>query len=344
MPYSGDVRMGGGFLREAGGELDVTTDATGAFWDTGFLRSPLGELVVTTSTAGAAWQGGYLRAANGALVVEDAEPTQIISGLFRTASGALAVEDAGTFAMSQGTLRTSTGRIAMPDLGGGVFDPSTISGLVVWLNAGALALSDGDPVTTWANDGSLTDFTQATGANKPTYKIGIVNGEPVVRFDGTDDLLNGPDISALTAGTVFIVVKADADPPAAGASGLWSFGAGGGVSTHYPWTDGRVYDTFGSTLQKDTGNPTLALTSFRLYCVRAAAGSWTSWVDGTQHYTTASNTVLFPATPKLGQGGSAAYHFDGDVAELLLYDSALSSTDRDSVEAYIAAKYALTIA
>lgn len=40
-----------GFLTESDGSLTVTTDTTGATWQSGFLRSPTGALVVVRSTS-----------------------------------------------------------------------------------------------------------------------------------------------------------------------------------------------------------------------------------------------------------------------------------------------------
>ena len=62
---------------------------------------------------------------------------------------------------------------------------------VRWFKADALTgLSDGDPVDYWANSAAiLTPATQATSGSQPLYKTNIVNGLPVVRFDGVDDYL-----------------------------------------------------------------------------------------------------------------------------------------------------------
>lgn len=50
-------------------------------------------------------------------------------------------------------------------------------------------LADLDPVATWENLGSSAlDVTQGTGTAQPTYRTGIVGGQPVVRCDGGDRL------------------------------------------------------------------------------------------------------------------------------------------------------------
>ncbi|GAI04875.1 unnamed protein product, partial [marine sediment metagenome] len=67
---------------------------------------------------------------------------------------------------------------------GGVGDNTTN---LLWLRADDLSYSDNDPVSTWTDtSGNNYDATQA-GTNRPFYKDNIVNGKPIVRFDGTED-------------------------------------------------------------------------------------------------------------------------------------------------------------
>jgi len=229
-------------------------------------------------------------------------------------------------------------------VGSPTFLPSQISGLRLWLKADALVLNDGDAVGTWVDQsGNANDATQATAANKPTYKAGIVNGKPVVRFDGSNDYLALPNfVSTFIAGEIFIVVKIDNDPPTLDSqTGLWTFGSDI-QNTHYPYTDGIIYDQFGTATRKATSDPAIALTSFRIYNVASQSGEWTSRINGVQHYTTATNTASFTTAPILGAGvGGSNYFLDGDVAEVILYSSVLSSGNRGLVEGYLNSKYAL---
>lgn len=69
-----------------------------------------------------------------------------------------------------------------------VTSPSTIPDSVVTrYNPDSLNLSDGDSVSTLTDSVSNNDLT-GTG---PIYRESVVNGRPVVRFDGTDDSLSG---------------------------------------------------------------------------------------------------------------------------------------------------------
>lgn len=223
------------------------------------------------------------------------------------------------------------------------FSPDQIPGLKLWLRADALALSDNDPVATWPDSsGEGNDATQATSGSRPTFKND--GAFPIVRFDGSDDFFDLPDFaSGLTAGEIFIVVKIDADPPPEAQSGLWVFGSAA-TATHFPFSDGTVYDGFATDTRKTTVNPTPSLSAaYRLYNISSQSGEWTSRLDGTQIFTTGTNTVGWTTTPKIGKSeGGASYFFDGDLAEVIMYDSVLSSGNRDSVETYVADEYDLS--
>jgi hypothetical protein len=73
------------------------------------------------------------------------------------------------------------------------FSPAKISNLVGWWPAyGITGLSDDDVVGTFPDQsGNGRNLTQATAAKKPLYKTNVKNGYPTVRFDGSDDYLQG---------------------------------------------------------------------------------------------------------------------------------------------------------
>lgn len=74
------------------------------------------------------------------------------------------------------------------------FDPRVIPGLVWWLAADQLSgYADGDPVASWPSafeDTHIPPLTQTTTSKQPLYKTNVVNGHPVVRFDGVDDYMD----------------------------------------------------------------------------------------------------------------------------------------------------------
>lgn len=234
------------------------------------------------------------------------------------------------------------------------FTPAHVSGLVLWLRGDRGLFTDtagttpvataGDAVALWKDQSGLgNNYSQSTSGNRPAWQTSVVNSQHIVRFDGSNDTLTGPSFSSLTAGEIFAVVKNDTDPPVIAKSGLWEFGTDANPS-HYPFTDSIIYDSFGTTARKKTVNPAPALTSPRLYNVVSRSGEWTSFLDGTQIFTTATNTVGFPTTTYIGSNPTPDRFLDGDIAEVILYNKKLSAAEKTNVKAYIAARYGLTIA
>ena len=90
--------------------------------------------------------------------------------------------------------------------GSGGFQPSsTTPG--IWLDASEITgLADGEACTTWLDTSGNARNATATGTAKPLYKTAILGAKPVLRFDGTDDLMN-VTIPATAEFTLMVVAK-----------------------------------------------------------------------------------------------------------------------------------------
>jgi hypothetical protein len=94
-------------------------------------------------------------------------------------------------------------------------------------------LSDGNAVSTWSDRSrNAADATQ-TGANRPEYKEAIQGGQPVVRFDGTNDFfpMTTPlaDVFRNKGYGIVIAIAKDRNPT-------------GGNAQHYLWNAARGND------------------------------------------------------------------------------------------------------
>lgn len=219
--------------------------------------------------------------------------------------------------------------------------------LALWLNAGDISgLSDGQSVGTWPDSSGQARHFTSDAASAPTYHTGVLNGRPVVRFSGAQWLTTGSFASSFTAIEIYIVVKIDADPPAAsGNTGIWGGWATGAYPSHYPWTDGIIYEGFGSNTRYSVGNPTPSLASWNVYNVRSSATNWSAHLNGTSLYSTGSNTVsINNGTHYIGADFNRQYGLKGDVAEVVIYSDIMSTGDREAIHTYFADKYGLTIA
>ncbi len=89
----------------------------------------------------------------------------------------------------------------------GVFSPTRITGLKLWLDANSLPGADGSSVTAWP-DKSASAHHVVELTNPPLLKTGIVNGKSVVRFNGTDQFLtinHHTDFNLVAPWHVFVV-------------------------------------------------------------------------------------------------------------------------------------------
>lgn len=222
--------------------------------------------------------------------------------------------------------------------------PALLGNLQLWLRAQSLDLSNGARVGTWVDSsGKGNSGSQSTLDSQPRKIDDVLNGYPVVRFDGDNDFFTFANfLSTFAAGEIFIVLRPKKDPqPVEARSGLWDMGSETLIS-HYPWTNGVIYDEFGTTARKAVGNPAPSLAEWRLYNVRSATNAWSAHLDGVQLFATATNTVGWPTVPRLG--GVSSIFFDGDIAEVLIYGSILSTFDRGRLAEYFRRKYRLAIA
>lgn len=242
------------------------------------------------------------------------------------------------------------------------FNPNKISGLIMWLDAndstsffdatsgGNNVTTDGGSIARWRDKStSAKDFKQTTSGSRPILKIGTQNGRNSVRFDAIDDFMEmDSNFSGLTAGTYFIVLKLAVDPPTVESKTghpimfIYNNRAGSGAS-HYTYLDSNIYDTSMATSRKTVGNPTPNLTNFHLYNVSSTSNSWTARLNKTQLFTTATNT--FSQEEKtIGRSigsNSVFYYFNGDIAELIVYNSVLSADSRTSLENYLYQKWGI---
>lgn len=223
------------------------------------------------------------------------------------------------------------------------FNCTDVAGCWFWGKANSLALSNSDPVGTWADQsGNSNDLTQSTSGSKPLYKTNVLNSLPVVRFDGIDDnmtsplsngspcQLNGANVNC----TMFIVVKATGSTPEdlidagtlnqsvlqhSGASSVLAYAGGvlsasatpGDFTVYYVvWGAGDPGSVLGVNGVETTGN-----------------------AGGANLYNTGGVTV--------GSGGGGSFPAACDIAEVIIYNTALGTTDRGTVYTYLKTKYGL---
>jgi len=184
---------------------------------------------------------------------------------------------------------------------------------------------------------------------KPRYRTsGGPNSLPSIQLyaDGSENggYFSMPNfISAYTAGHCWTVFKKDTDPTGdSDGPPLGNWGTTNDSYFPYPG-DNTIYEAFGSNARKDNITHTVALNIWGVYEIRTASAAWSNYINGTQQFTTGTNTVAFSTAPTVGQE-KAGRVFRGQFAETFFYNRVLTSGEITTIKSYITAKYGITMA
>jgi alpha-tubulin suppressor-like RCC1 family protein len=219
-----------------------------------------------------------------------------------------------------------------------VFDPLTVSsGLVGWMDAGSGITNPADGfVTGWTDragvQGTLTADTDST---VPTLAKDPFTGNPLLVFSESD-YLQGPEGTFDGTELTIIAVASSTSGSSGGWYNLLSYG-----DATLEYRNGYVIYNDGAESYGITGGPVpsdgeLAIDT-STYDATTATG------------TLYSNGILLGSQvetvdePSEGQFNVGTYYntWQGDIAEILIYNRVLSQADQESAELYLAAKYNL---
>ena len=251
------------------------------------------------------------------------------------------------------------------------FAPTDIAGLQAWYDAsdastlydattgGSLVAADG-AVARWQDkSGNARHMTQATSGSRPLRKTSQQNGKDTLLFDGTNDFFEGSDFSDADSGgmTVFLVYKRNAT---GAAHELLTKGNTSGVGY---FIRHAASDTLRFDIDRGSNNAmfrqTSAAVSAASYAVVglvAVSGEYQSslfYKNGSAvgmaaASVTGSGAQQPPSTTGIVRVGAQEYqgtyyfHANANIAEIIIYNSALSNTDRAAVEAYLISKWGIT--
>ena len=243
------------------------------------------------------------------------------------------------------------------------FDPADSPDLVAQWSADSLALRDGDAVSIWPDNSGNRHDAMATAGSKPTYRI--VDGVPVVHFDGIDDYMSAgaaTDWRFLKDGsdwTVFVVFRSAPGEPGGKHVLLDSDGEDSGFAVSY---DDRpdaqrseavrlsVADRTGAIeLDMTTGNRGFPPGKWGIISASFKAspdgnhGEAELFVNGYRRVVTD-----IPLRPDRSRGATKlnigrhglgnAFPTKGDIREIVVHRRALTAVEHDRAIRYLAGK------
>ena len=242
---------------------------------------------------------------------------------------------------------------------------TAIGGNVLWLDAAdqtTIIDNDGDSVSSGNFDGQVAQWndksgngnnlSHATGSNQPTYVAGGKNGNDILSFDGNDALYitdaaqtgldltgNGMTLIAVTnpttTGGARILINKESSYEVAFQGGKYQ----AAVSTTAPggWAWGGTSAI--TTAWHITGF-THADTAWQFHQERALSEQMVPANNQTGNIIP-SNQIFTVG----GRGGAipTGSYFQGDMAEIILFDRALTDSERLDIEIYLSNKWGIAL-
>lgn len=242
------------------------------------------------------------------------------------------------------------------------------SNLELWLKADA-GVTGSSPVTAWADQSG--NGLDATASNNPTLITDGLNFNPTINFDGSSDRFVTASTALFSTNsspvTVFVVFDTDN-----GTSQRFllnqrynnncvtnfqlGYTAGGTPSRNYGLHIGCGHATTApintiqdntfylmSTLILNSGTAPSNINIFQNGGSETVANVSNGFTDAGSYDTEAVPLDIGVRDDTYGAGTSFDGYHDGDIAEIVIYTSTPSTTERQQIESYLAIKYGITI-
>lgn len=221
----------------------------------------------------------------------------------------------------------------------------SLPSLKYWLagNGATYTSGSGQPVAVWSNQaGNSYNISayQENAANQP--QLITDSGISFLRFDGSSDFLEltSSDSLAITSSNyeMFVVARSSSTDIGflmGGTVGNFEIHTrpGSGVGTRFIPKSGILLD---NTVNSTDGN-------FHIINAKATSEKAVLRIDGN---TTVSNQNALSNVASnliMGVRRDGSYYFDGDIAEVIIYNSDLSESQSSQISEYLANKYSITL-
>lgn len=201
--------------------------------------------------------------------------------------------------------------------------------ILAWYTADQL--TDGGSV--WLDSsGERNHARQSSVLFRPSRLDDHQNLRPVAMFSSSS--VSTRSVNPTTAGMeVFYVLRSVKESGNNNTFGNYSSTSS---ATYYPSAAGAIVDSFASTTTHTfTPEATIDLGEFQIYNASSIPGEWSARINGVEQGNDAVNSVLSTARPFTIGSNS----FEGDIAEIIVFDRSLTVEERFEVDTYLINKY-----
>lgn len=256
-----------------------------------------------------------------------------------THNGGPSTTDSFTYRANDGTDTSNLATVSIT-IAQGNGQLTVTDGLVLRVQ-GDTGVTEVDGLVTGWDDISGTGHNLTQANARPTLLPGVLNGHDVVWFDGFNDAL-GADVITAPAGnddrTLFMVVSYDSVGHLGFSYGANSTNRHFGVGVTGTGAGNLVVESGGAANVFDTGVPGTG-EGWMVQSVLLDNGLLTHYRDGSSidsfTHTFNTNPVKFRMGSELNNGSPTRMY----VAEVLLYDRAVTEAERQQIEGYLQTTY-----
>ncbi|MEZ4946014.1 MAG: T9SS type A sorting domain-containing protein [Cyclobacteriaceae bacterium] len=249
---------------------------------------------------------------------------------------------------------TGTGNSVPGILGpAGIGATNGSSPLKLWFRPDNGVVSSGGLVDSWANSAGIAalDVSETT-TQRPTVVTGAVNGFSEISFSGTNRLRTGLTLTTSNfvndQASTFTVVRADNTTQNSSVF-LTDPLETNRFSNHIPWSNVVYYDIGSCCTNNSRLNVTglTGLTSYSIWAYDANPSSGKQlYRNGTLLQSRANtSTYTSHATHRfnIGANTTGSAGFQGDVAEIIIFNSKVNTAQRILIDNYLSAKYNIAL-
>ena len=210
-------------------------------------------------------------------------------------------------------------------------------------NDGESDIADGGSVWQWIDIAEAVEWTQDTPSKWPTWVEEAMNGNPALRFSGSNSLEAASDVVGTGAVTIFLPVTT---PAAIGDEYLLDNGEFF-IPTLAANSNIAVTSDGGDT-SAISANSSLSASTTHIICItRAADGTCNIYIDNAL----SGDANQDSGTPAAGTGdltlgdqtGGTGNGWTKDIAEPVVFSRVLHATEREYITRQLAAEYGVTL-
>jgi hypothetical protein len=216
------------------------------------------------------------------------------------------------------------------------FVPSSLSGLSLWLKADVGVTTSGSNVTAWADQSE--NNRNVTAVVSPTFVASAINSKPAIQFSGAQSLTGDLDFNLSSDNAIFIVFNAgDVDAGAFVGQGIREY-----ISTIAEGYTGISNSNRAVIVQSNTAS---IINNSYIFSSINSSNTFTIYLNGNQ-----TGSAFYDGLAGIGTqlyigadyaNNDYSYWYSGYISEIIIYNRAVTTQERQQVEAYLNAKYGI---